>query len=47
MSHYICAGECGGVSKSPKNCGADVCNKKSMPLLRCNCKDKAHRSAAN
>jgi len=42
MKHYICTGECRGVSDVPMACGAAGCHKKGEPLVECNCGDGKH-----
>ena len=43
MAHYICPGECHGVSMEPGTCQAADCSKKEQPLLECQCLDGAHQ----
>ncbi len=42
MKHYICTGECHGMSDKPGVCQAEVCEKKSQPLTECNCEGGQH-----
>ena len=42
MPHYVCTGECGGVSDTPKNCGDETCSMHGHPLVKCNCTDGQH-----
>jgi hypothetical protein len=42
MKHYICKGECKGVSEVQCNCQAQDCNLHSIPLEECNCTDGKH-----
>ena len=42
MEHYICMGECKGVSKSPGNCAAKDGAKYGEPLKPCECEDMKH-----
>lgn len=42
MKHYVCAGECGGVSENPKNCGDSACSMHNKPLVECSCTDDKH-----
>jgi len=42
MAHYICTGECKGVSDTAKNCGDPACSKHNQPLQPCDCKDGRH-----
>jgi hypothetical protein len=41
--HFVCAGECGGVSDHPKNCEAKACSFSGEPLHECRCEDGMHR----
>lgn len=45
MEHYVCTGECRGVSDVPKMCGALGCHKKEKPFTECNCEDGKHADA--
>ncbi|HLC19863.1 MAG TPA: hypothetical protein VJK72_03015 [Candidatus Nanoarchaeia archaeon] len=40
--HYICEGDCGGVSNKKKNCGAEDCTCFDEPLTACSCSDGKH-----
>ena len=40
MAHYICTGECGGVSEEPVVCQAENCTMHGEPLKECMCSDK-------
>jgi len=42
MQHYICKGECKGVSETPGSCGADTCSMKDQPLVECSCENASH-----
>ncbi len=42
MKHYVCVGECRGVSNVPKTCGALGCHKYGHPLVECECEDRKH-----
>ena len=42
MSHYICTGECGGVSDTPGTCQDGTCGKHQQSLQECDCSDKKH-----
>ncbi|MDP3941643.1 MAG: hypothetical protein Q8Q49_05035 [bacterium] len=42
MKHYICTGECEGVSDKPGTCQAESCSKFHQPLIECNCTDGKH-----
>ena len=39
MSHYICEGECGGVSDQPGVCQTEGCSRHSQPLVECRCEN--------
>lgn len=41
--HYICVGECEGVSKVPGTCQATDCNRYHEKLVECHCADGDHR----
>ncbi len=42
MKHYICTGDCEGVSDKPGICQAEVCQKHGMPLTTCECEGGMH-----
>ena len=42
MKHYICSGECGGVSEEPKKCGDETCSRYEKDLEECSCTDGKH-----
>ena len=42
MSHYICTGECDGVSDTPGTCQDGTCGKHQQSLQGCDCSDKKH-----
>lgn len=42
MTHYVCTGECGGVSEQPGTCQAESCSRYHQPLIECNCIDGQH-----
>lgn len=42
MTHYVCTGECGGVSEHLKNCESEACSMFNEPLVECNCEDGEH-----
>ena len=42
MKHYVCKGECNGVSDKPGVCNSESCSKYKHPLVKCNCKDGEH-----
>ena len=41
--HYICLGECEGISNTPGVCKATDCNRYNEKLVECNCADGDHR----
>lgn len=45
MSHYICKGECKGVSDKPGTCQAGDCSKHGQQLEACDCTDGQHAEA--
>lgn len=45
MRHYVCVGECRGVSDKPGNCQALGCHKRGEPLAECGCEDGMHHRA--
>ena len=46
MSHYVCTGDCKGVTDKPNaTCQAQDCNKHAHPLTECNCTDNMHKEA--
>jgi hypothetical protein len=42
MTHYVCTGECHGVSDHPQNCQAEGCSMHDKPLVPCDCEDGKH-----
>jgi hypothetical protein len=42
MKHYICNGECKGVSEKSGYCNAEECSKYKKPLKECNCNEEEH-----
>ncbi len=42
MSHYICTGDCQGISDKPGSCQANTCQKYNKPLTECDCSDNKH-----
>jgi hypothetical protein len=42
MKHYICTGECGGMSEKPQKCMAEYCSMYGKPFAECNCEDGKH-----
>ena len=43
MIHYVCKGECKGVSLTPGVCQAGTCSRHGTPLEECGCEDGTHR----
>lgn len=43
--HYVCTGDCGGMSGQPGVCQAETCAKKGQPLTPCTCENGAHAEA--
>ena len=43
MTHYVCTGECGGVSDTPKSCDDKACSMHDKPLVECHCTDGKHK----
>ncbi len=41
--HYICAGNCGGVSDHSKDCEDELCDFYGHALHECDCQDGLHR----
>lgn len=42
MAHYVCNGQCKGVSMNPNGCQTPDCEKKGQPMSECNCTDGQH-----
>jgi len=42
MSHFVCTGECNGVSETPGTCQAENCSFYGVPLKECSCDDGQH-----
>jgi hypothetical protein len=42
MEHYICTGNCKGVSERQGICGDEKCPKFGQPLIECDCGDMKH-----
>lgn len=42
-THFVCTGECGGVSDKAGTCQAKDCSKHNMPLETCECSDGTHK----
>lgn len=40
--HYVCTGDCKGVSQTPGTCQMESCPKHTQPLTECNCADGQH-----
>lgn len=40
--HYICVGECHGLSDTPGVCQAEDCSEQGQPLHACHCKNGDH-----
>ncbi len=47
MTHYICTGECNGISEQPGMCQAIDCSKHDEPLVTCECTDDQHNEHLN
>ena len=45
--HYICTGECKGVSDNPGVCQAEDCEREGQPLIECSCTDGNHGGMAS
>ncbi|MFA6427882.1 MAG: hypothetical protein WCW16_05620 [Candidatus Magasanikbacteria bacterium] len=41
--HYVCTGECGGISDTPGTCQAESCSMHDEPLTACSCTDGEHK----
>lgn len=41
--HYICTGNCGGVSMTPDTCHATDCPKQGQPFQECSCDRPEHK----
>jgi len=41
-THYVCTGECGGVSAHPGTCQAESCSMHGQPLKECSCDAPEH-----
>lgn len=37
--HYVCSGNCQGISQKPGNCQTQDCDKFGQPLYECDCAD--------
>lgn len=42
QKHYVCLGECGGVSENPGVCQSTHCSKHDHELVGCTCHDGLH-----
>lgn len=40
--HYVCKGECGGVSETQGACGNETCSMHGEMMEACNCNDGQH-----
>ncbi len=40
--HFVCLGECGGVSHDPGTCQAETCSMHGRNLVECSCKMPEH-----
>jgi hypothetical protein len=40
--HYVCTGDCGGISPTPKVCEDATCSKSGEPMIPCSCDDGLH-----
>lgn len=40
--HYVCSGECKGVSDNPGSCRAKDCSKHEQKLKPCECEEGDH-----
>lgn len=45
MNHFVCTGECGGVSDHAGVCQDPNCSKHGQPLIECNCETNEHEGA--
>ena len=45
--HYICTGECDGVSEKPGTCQAEDCSRHHQSLKPCDCSDGKHQNRQN
>ena len=43
MVHFVCNGDCKGVSETPLNCGMKNCSKNNIKLKACFCEDNNHK----
>jgi hypothetical protein len=46
MTHFVCTGECGGISDHAKVCEGENCTKKDHPMNECSCGDEKHISTS-
>ena len=42
MKHYVCAGDCGGVSRKPDECQTETCPMFNEVMEECECEDMTH-----
>ncbi len=47
LRHYICPGDCEGVSEKPGVCQAENCEKHGEALEECSCQNGAHHKEEN
>ena len=47
MTHYVCRGECAGVSDAPGVCQAEDCARSKEALEACDCEDGSHGDAGS
>lgn len=45
MTHYVCTGSCGAVSKDAGFCQEETCAMYGAPLVTCECTDGNHDQA--
>lgn len=45
MEHYVCTGNCGGVSEIPTSCQTKNCTKYKKRYKKCYCYSKKHLDA--
>lgn len=46
MTHYVCEGDCHGVSENPGVCQTEGCLNYQKPLSECHCEDGKHEIPA-
>jgi hypothetical protein len=47
MKHYVCTGDCVGVSNKPGVCETEGCDHEGKGLIQCHCDDEMHDEAFN